>query len=59
MTSTTETRDCYVCGHGEREHTTVSGRCVGVEGKCQCHGYDPDQHPAQRLAAKRDNRAVE
>ena len=55
----TENRDCLVCGHGATEHGTAESTCVGVDGLCQCHGYDPDEHPAARLAAARDHRAVD
>ncbi|MHA3702883.1 hypothetical protein ACXR2U_11965 [Jatrophihabitans sp. YIM 134969] len=54
MTETTE-RACLVCGHSADDHGTDRATCVGTEGLCQCHAYNPDEHPAQRLAARREN----
>lgn len=45
---------CLVCGHGEADHGTETTTCAGTDGLCQCHGYNPEEHPAQRLAARRD-----
>ncbi len=44
--------DCLVCSHSQADHQAVPGSCVGGEGRCQCHGYNPDTHPAQRLAER-------
>lgn len=49
----TKNRDCLVCGHTETDHSSSTSTCGGTDGLCQCHGYNPDQHPAQRLAARR------
>lgn len=42
--------DCLVCGHGAADHEQDAQACVGNDGVCQCHAYNPDQHPAQRLS---------
>jgi hypothetical protein len=56
MTDTTRSTagTCLVCGHSADEHGTGTATCVGTDGLCQCHGYNPDEHPAQRLAAQRE-----
>jgi hypothetical protein len=57
MTDTTLTTAvtgmCLVCGHAGAEHGSAR-ICSGVGGLCQCHAYSPGEHPAQRLAAKRE-----
>ena len=52
--TTSTSRDCLVCGHTEQEHDSVDAVCTGTDGLCQCHDYNPDQHPAERIAARRD-----
>ncbi len=47
-------RDCLVCDHTEADHQAVAGQCSGTDGLCQCHGYNPDEHPVQRLTAARE-----
>jgi hypothetical protein len=53
-TTTTVGGMCLVCGHTGAEHGSAVRICGGVGGLCQCHAYNPDEHPVQRLAAKRE-----
>jgi hypothetical protein len=48
-TATSDERDCLVCGHARAEHESPDRTCSGVDGRCQCHGYNPDHHPADHL----------
>jgi hypothetical protein len=58
-TPTTVTGMCLVCGHAGAEHGSAERICAGVGGLCQCHAYSPGEHPAQRLAAKRQRERAE